>query len=143
MLIDQNAIKVSFEKPRYETHGNKVKCTLNYRIVVPQASHEENPMTKKGFNPAAKSIFLVFYLGEKHTAVGTASCSPDDQFDKKLGREIAEARAEASAYRHASKLVRKYVGELAAKYEDMVLAFELKADYVQRHNSEYTAELGK
>lgn len=143
MLIDQNAIKVSFEKPRYETRGNQVKCTLNYRIVVPWATHEEDSITRKGYNPTAKNITLIFDMGTKYTAVGTANCSPDDQFNKKLGREIAEARAEASAYRHAAKIVRKYVGDLAAKYADMSLEFEAKADYVRRHNAEYVAELGK
>lgn len=143
MFIDQNAIKVSFEKPRYETNGNQVKCTLNYRICVPFANHEENPMTMKGYNPTAKNITLLFDLGEKHSAVGTAVCSPEDEFDKKLGREIAEARAEAKAYKHASKLVKKYVRDVVTKYADMSLEFEAKADYVNRHNAEYVEELGK
>lgn len=143
MIFDRNDIKVSFDRPKYVTDGNKVKCTLTYRINVPEFNHNEDRFNAKGYNPTAVQAYGQFELGDVHTAVGVAVCNPDDTFDKKTGREIAEARAEAKAYKHANKLVKKFVKSVVDAYAGMVLEFEAKADYVQRHNAEYTAELGK
>jgi hypothetical protein len=143
MIFDRNDIKVSFDRPKYITEGNKVKCTLNYRVNVPGFRHDEDRVTVKGYNPVAVNTYGDFDLGDKHTAVGVAMCSPGDEFNKKTGREIAEARAEAKAYKHAAKLVKRFVKSVADAYANMALEFEAKADYVQRHNKEYVAETGK
>lgn len=143
MNFDRTDIRVSFERPQYQTNGNQVKCTLKYRIQVPEMNHYEQPLTEKGYNPARVQAACGFDLGDFHTAVGVARCNQDDTFNKKTGREIAEARAEAKAYKHAQKLVKKYVATAVKAYADMILAFDAKSDHIQRHNAEYTAELGK
>jgi hypothetical protein len=143
MIFDRNDIKVSFDRPKYVTEGNKVTCTLNYRVNVPGFRHDEAKMTVKGYNPKAVQAYGDFDLGDMHTATCVAVCSPTDEFSKKTGREIAEARAEAKAYKHAAILVKKFVKTVADAYASMSLEFEAKADYVQRHNKEYVAETGK
>ena len=72
------------------------------------------------------------YLGAKH------QCRPFA-----LGRDISNARAEAKAYKQAKLLVGKYVKEMAKTYYNMSLEFEERADYIQRHDAEYVAELSK
>ena len=136
MVFDRNNIKLSFDRPKYVTENNKVKCILNYRINVPSFVHNEDRFS-------AINSYGEFNLGEVHTATGVATCGPGDNFDKRVGREIAGARAEAKAYKHAEKLVKKYVKTIVDTYNNMVLAFEAKADHVQRHNAEYSAEVGK
>ena len=143
MVFNRNDIKISFDRPKYVTENKKVKCILTYRINVPSFVHEEDRFPAKGYNPAAVRSCGEFYLGDELTATGVATCGPEDRFDKKTGREIAEARAEAKAYKHAEKLLKKYVKTVVDAYSDMLLAFEAKADCVQRHNAEYTAEVGK
>ena len=143
MVFDRNNIKISFDRPKYVTENNKVKCILTYRINVPSFVHDEDRFPAKGYNPAAVHSCGEFYLGDERTATGVATCGPEDSFDKKTGREIAEARAEAKAYKHAEKLLKRYVKTVVDAYSNMLLAFEAKADCVQRHNAEYTAEVGK
>lgn len=143
MIFNRHDIKVSFGRPKYVTENNKVKCTLNYRINVPTFVHDEDRFPAKGYNPAAVHSCGEFYLGDELTATGVATCGPDDKFNKQVGREIAEARAEAKAYKHAAILVKKYVKAVAEAYANMSLEFEAKADHVQRHNKEYVAEIGK
>ena len=60
-----------------------------------------------------------------------------------MGRKIANARAEAKAYKHAQTLVKKQVKEIIKRYYDMTLEFDEKADFVQRHNVEYVNEISK
>ena len=138
MIFNRHDIKVSFGRPKYVTENNKVKCTLNYRINVPTFVHYD-----ADFNESAVHSYGEFVLGERHTVTGVAICGPDDKFNKQVGREIAEARAEAKAYKHAAILVKKYVKAVADAYANMSLEFEAKADQVQRHNKEYVAEIGK
>ena len=143
MVFDRTNIKISFDRPKYVTENKKVKCTLTYHINVPSFVHSEDRFSAKGYNSAAVHIYGEFELGDELTATGVATCGPEDSFDKKTGREIAEARAEAKAYKHAEKLLKKYVKTVVDAYSDMLLAFEAKADCVQRHNAEYTADVGK
>lgn len=143
MTFDRNDIKLSFERPQYQTNDREVKCTLKYRIQVPVMYQNDERWTRNGYNPHYVAGTVQFELGDFHTVTGKAVCNSEDAFDKKTGREIAEARAEAKAYKHAEKLVKKYVMTVAEAYTNMALAFEAKADYVQRHNAEYSAEIGK
>jgi hypothetical protein len=78
-----------------------------------------------------------------YTATAKATCNSDDVFDKKLGRDIARARAEAKAYKQADTQVKKDVQKLVKIYHDMTLDFSEKVDYIQKHDAEYVAELSK
>ena len=55
--------------------------------------------------------------------------------------QIANARAEAKAYKQAQTLVNKQVKEVIKRYYDMTLEFDEKADFIQRHDAEYVAEI--
>lgn len=128
MYFNGNKIKVSFDRAKYHTNGNEVYCTLQYRVIVPDVI----------------SAYMDTIIGfGTHTAVGKAKCNGDDVFNKKLGRDIANARAEAKAYKHAQVLVNKYVKELAKTYYNMTLEFDERVDFIQRHDAEYVAEISK
>ena len=91
MYFNGNKIKLSFSRAKYQTVGNTVYCTLQYTVNV----------------PGAYSDMIATVANDKQTFTTTAkaTCNGDDIFDKKLGRDIANARAEAKAYRHAKNLV--------------------------------------
>lgn len=129
MYFNSNKIKLSFSKAKYQTVGNTVYCTLQYTVNVP-GSFSDMIATVPNDN-------LVY------TATGKATCNSDDVFDKHTGREIAAARAEAKAYKHVQTLVNKQVKEVIKKYYDMTLEFDEKADFIQKHNAEYVADISK
>ena len=134
MYFNSDKIKLSFSRAKYHTDGNVVYCTLQYTVRVPWATS----------TPKDNGVGLDTFLNlGVYSAVGKATCNGSDVFDKQLGRDISNARAEAKAYKQAKLLVNKYVKEVAKTYYNMSLEFEERADYIQRHDAEYIAELSK
>lgn len=129
MYFNGRKIKLSFSRAKYQTVGNTVYCTLQYTVNV----------------PGSYSDAIVIVPNDKltYTVTSKATCNGGDVFNKWLGREIANARAEAKAYKQAQVLINKQVKEVIKKYYDMVLEFDEKADYIQKHDEEYVAELSK
>ena len=129
MYFNGNKIKLSFSKPKYQTVGNEVYCTLQYTVKI----------------PGAYSDMIATVSNDKltYTATAKATCNSDDVFDKKLGRDISRARAEAKAYKQADTLVKKEVQKLVKIYHDMTLDFSERVDAIQKHDTEYVAELSK
>ena len=121
MYFTSNKIKLSFSRAKYKTEGNTVDV------------------------PGACSDMIVTMPNDYavYTATGKATCNSDDVFDKHIGREIANARAEAKAYKQVQTLVNKQVKEVIKKYYDMTLEFDEKADFIQKHNAEYVADISK
>ena len=129
MYFTSNKIKLSFSRAKYKTVGNTVYCTLQYTVNVPGAY--------------SKMIATMPNDYTVYTATGKATCNSDDVFNKHTGREIAEARAEAKAYKQVQVLINKQVKDVIKKYYDMVLEFDEKSDYIQKHNAEYVTEISK
>lgn len=129
MYFTSNKIKLSFSRAKYKTVGNTVYCTLQYTVNVPEACSD--------MIATMPNDYAVY------TVTAKATCNGDDVFNKHIGREIAEARAEAKAYKHVQTLVNKQVKEVIKKYYDMTLEFDEKADFIQRHNAEYVADISK
>ena len=129
MYFNGRKIKLSFSRAKYQTVGNTVYCTLQYTVNI----------------PGAYSDAIVIVPNEKltYTVTGKATCNGDDVFNKQLGREIANARAEAKAYKQVQVLMNKQVKDVIKKYYDMVLEFDEKSDYIQKHDEEYVAELSE
>ena len=129
MYFNSNKIKLSFSRPKYQTVGNTVHCTLQYTVNV----------------PGSYSDVVAIVSNDKltFTATGKATWNSSDIFNKWIGRKIANARAEAKAYKHAQTLVKKQVKEVIKRYYDMTLEFDEKADFVQRHNVEYVNAISK
>ena len=129
MYFNSNKIKLSFSRAKYKTVGNTVYCTLQYTLKV----------------PGSYSDVVAIVANDKltFTSTGKATCNSGDIFNKWMGRKIANARAEAKAYKHAQALVKKQVKEVIKRYYDMTLEFDEKADFVQRHNVEYVNEISK
>ena len=127
MYFNSSKIKLSFSRAKYKTEGNTVYCTLQYTINIPGSYSD--------------AIAIVPNDKLTYTVTGKATCNGDDVFNKQLGREIANARAEAKAYKQVQTLVNKQVKEVIKRYYDMSLEFDEKADFIQKHDAEYVAEI--
>ena len=127
MYFNSNKIKLSFSRPKYQTVGNTIHCTLQYTVKV----------------PGSYSDVVAIVANDKltFTTTGKATWNSCDVFNKWIGRKIANARAEAKAYKHAQTLVKKQVKEVIKRYYDMTLEFDEKADFIQKHDAEYGAEI--
>ena len=127
MYFNSSKIKLSFSRATYKTVGNTVYCTLQYTVKV----------------PGSYSDVVAVVANDKltFTSTGKATCNSGDIFNKWMGRKIANARAEAKAYKHAQALVKKQVKEVIKRYYDMTLEFDEKADFIQKHDAEYVAEI--
>ena len=129
MYFNGRKIKLSFSRAKYQTVGNTVYCTLQYTVNVPRSFSD-----------------VIATVGNDkltYTVTGKATCNGGDVFNKQLGREIANARAEAKAYKQAQVLMNKQVKDVIKKYYDMVLEFDEKSDFIQKHNAEYVTEISK
>ena len=129
MYFNSNKIKLSFSRPKYQTVGNTIHCTLQYTVNVPKSYSDV--------------VAIVTNDKLTFTSTGKATWNSCDIFNKWIGRKIANARAEAKAYKHAQTLVKKQVKEVIKRYYDITLEFDEKADFVQRHNVEYVNEISK
>ena len=127
MYFNSNKIKLSFSRAKYKTVGNTVYCTLQYTVNIPGVYSD--------------MIAIMDNDEQIYTVTAKATCNDDDVFNKQLGREIANARAEAKAYKQAQTLVNKQVKEVIKRYYDMTLEFDEKADFIQRHDAEYVTEI--
>ena len=127
MYFNSSKIKLSFSRAKYKTEGNTVYCTLQYTVNIPGSYSD--------------AIAIMNNDEQIYTVTAKATCNGDDVFNKQLGREIANARAEAKAYKQAQTLVNKQVKEVIKRYYDMTLEFDEKADFIQRHDAEYVAEI--
>ena len=127
MYFNSNKIKLSFSRAKYKTVGNTVYCTLQYTVNIPGVYSD--------------MIAIMDNDEQIYTVTAKATCNDDDVFNKQLGREIANARAEANAYKQAQTLVNKQVKEVIKRYYDMTLEFDEKADFIQRHDAEYVTEI--
>ena len=127
MYFNGRKIKLSFSRAKYKTVDNTVYCTLQYTVNIPGSYSD--------------MIAIMDNDEQIYTVTAKATCNGDDVFNKQLGREIANARAEAKAYKQAQTLVNKQVKEVIKRYYDMTLEFDEKADFIQRHDAEYVAEI--
>ena len=127
MYFNSSKIKLSFSRAKYKTVDNTVYCTLQYTVNIPGVYSD--------------MIAIMDNDEQIYTVTAKATCNGDDVFNKQLGREIANARAEAKAYKQAQTLVNKQVKEVIKRYYDMTLEFDEKADFIQKHDAEYVAEI--
>ncbi len=112
--------KLSFGEPLYgigssESGKMRVICKVGASIIVPQ-------FPNVGFN-----------INRDIVGIGVATCSDDDTPDVEIGKKVARAKAESSAYIQACKRIDNGLG----KYEQIYGKFFDKASRVTYHNDRY------
>jgi len=125
--FDRFDIAMSIYKREYKYSGKNVTCTISAKAKTPKA-----------FENIFGTIEVV--------ADSTAKCHPDDAFDKELGEKIAEAKAEAKAYKQVATSINKKWATLMDTIEGiypMKVNFNSKANRCIKHNAKYIKFLSK
>lgn len=147
MHYSSQNIKLSFGRPRYETIGNTVKCSLNYTIKVPAIFADSEVTRGNNGESASSDVGIIFNFtgmsGEKITSTGTAQCHPNDSFDKSVGRKIARARAEQAAYSFARRLIGDYVEKAIGKLSLAIDMFDRKSSEIIEADKRFVTDLSE
>lgn len=146
MNINRNEIKLVFEPAVFTVNTKKgiVTCVLRYRILIPEISSDGwNDNKKNNSRPLNGTGFYTGQYDKVLTSIGMAKCGPDDTFDEKIGKEIAEARAENGAYMTASNKVAALFTFLSEKFYEWSDQFAQKGQAIWNHNENYIASMGK
>lgn len=147
MQYSSQNIKLSFGRPKYETIGHTVKCTLSYTINVPAMIASDEIVKGHNNEIAVVNTGTMFdfngAFGGEITSSGYAQCHPNDNFDKSVGRKIARARAEQSAYSFARKLVAEYVNKVIDRFASIVESFDIKSSNIIEEDKRFIGDLSE
>jgi len=119
--FDRFDICMSVSKTTYEFNGKSVTATVTGKAKTPKA-----------FQNIFGDIEVV--------GTATAKCHPDDTFNQELGCKIAEAKAEAKAYKLMANAINKKWAEHMDAIEGlypMKVNFSSKATRCVKHNNKY------
>ena len=125
--FDRFDIALSIYEKNYRHEGKNTICTIKAKAKSPKAF---------------ENIF-----GDIEVNVeSTAKCHPDDVFDSVLGEKIAEAKAEAKAYKMISSAINRKWDNLM---DDIFHLYPMKVDFTDKaegcikHNGGYIKYLSK
>lgn len=114
--------KLSFDDPQYsdvevlESGKMRITCRIEAAINFPMLGN-------------VRFVTWPFNV----TGVGVATCSENDAFDLEIGKRVARAKAESSAYRQINKRINKALKQI----EDLSVEFNDKTFAVEDHNWDY------
>jgi hypothetical protein len=134
-------IKLSFGLPEYFVNesNNTVTCKLSFRL---------NPSDGTRYNSYCNALFYLSdavlkeeeSIRDSWTIAETAKLDPDDTFDVEIGKKVARAKAESSAYKFMAKKIAKIIDGSYNVIVDSCEQFIEKAAGVKRHNDEYLSQ---
>ena len=125
--FDRFDIALSIYDRKYVQEGKNVTCTIFAKAKTPKAFEK---------------IFGEIEI----TADSTAKCHPEDEFDLELGYKIAEAKAEAKAYKQVANAINMKwddIMDVLERIYPMKINFSSKANRCIKHNKKYIKYLTK
>lgn len=134
------SFKLSFDEPKYFVNEEKgiVTCVMGYRLMYPN----EDCKLVHAIKCVADSCVPIDdnMLRYPFTVDAQAKLDPQDNFDVEIGKKVARAKAESSAYRYVTKQIEKVFSKFINKCTDMKNEFFVKADSVIEHNNRYLSQ---
>ena len=134
-------IKLSFGSPEYFVNesNNTVTCKLNFRL---------NPSDGTRYDSFCNALFELSdaalkeeeSIRDRWTITETAKLDPADTFDVEIGKKVARAKAESSAYKFMAKKIAKIIDNSYNVIVDSCEQFIEKAAGVKRHNDKYLSQ---
>ena len=134
-------IKLSFGSPEYFVNesNNTVTCKLSFRL---------NPSDGTRYNSYCNALFDLSdavlkeeeSIRDSWTIAETAKLDPDDTFDVEIGKKVARAKAESTAYKFMAKKIAKIIDNSYNVIVNSCEQFIEKAAGVKRHNDEYLSQ---
>ena len=131
--------KLKFWEPDYyvnEKNGT-VTCVLKFRLDGVAGSQKDEDVFS-----AVRCMTESVYGGNnpisyRYSITETAKLDPKDTFDAEIGKKVARAKAESSAYRFCSKILTKSIEKFIFNLAGATSEFIGKASGVVRHNKRY------
>lgn len=131
--------KLKFWDPDYYVNEKKgtVTCVLKFRLDSVDSSQKDEDAFK-----AVRYMTESVYgednpISYRYSITETAKLDPKDTFDVEIGKKVARARAESSAYRFCSKILTKSIEKFTFNLASAASKFIEKASGVVRHNKHY------
>ena len=131
--------KLKFWEPVYYVNEKKgtVTCVLEFKLDSVGSSQKD----KDAFRAVRYMTELVYGdnnpISCLYSVTETAKLDPKDTFDAEIGKKVARAKAESSAYRFCSKILTKSIEKFTFNLAGAAADFIEKASGVVRHNKRY------
>jgi hypothetical protein len=132
-------IKLKFWEPDYYVNEKKgtVTCVLKFRLDSVDSSQKDVD-AYHAVRCMAESVYGENNpISYRYSIAETAKLDPNDTFDVEIGKKVARAKAESSAYKFCSKILTKSIEKFTFNLASAASEFIEKASGVVRHNRRY------
>ena len=134
--------KLKFWDPDYYVNEKKgtVTCVLKFRLDSVDSSQKDEDAFK-----AVRYMTESVYgednpISYRYSITETAKLDPKDTFDVEIGKKVARAKAESSAYKFCSKILTKSIEKFTFNLAGAAADFIEKATGVVIHNKRYLSQ---
>lgn len=134
--------KLKFWEPDYYVNEKKgtVTCVLKFRLdSVIGGKKDEDAF--RAVRYVTESVYGEDNpISYRYSITETAKLDPKDTFDAEIGKKVARAKAESSAYRFCSKILTKSIEKFTFNLAGAASEFIEKASGVVIHNKRYLSQ---
>ena len=134
--------KLKFWEPDYYVNEKKgtVTCVLKFRLDGVNGSQKDED-TFRAVRYMTESVYGENNpISYRYSVAETAKLDPKDTFDVEIGKKVARAKAESSAYRFCSKILTKSIEKFTFNLASAAADFVKKASGVVIHNKRYLSQ---
>ena len=134
--------KLKFWDPDYYVNEKKgtVTCVLNFILVGVNSSQKDKDVFR-AVRYMAESVYGDNNpISYSYSVTETAKLDPKDTFDAEIGKKVARAKAESSAYKFCSKILTKSIEKFTLNLASAAAEFVKKASGVVVHNKRYLSQ---
>ena len=131
--------KLKFWEPNYYVNEKKgtVTCVLKFILVGVSGSQKDEDVFR-----AVRYMTESVYgennpISYSYSVTETAKLDPKDTFNAEIGKKVARAKAESSAYKFCSKILTKSIEKFTFNLAGAAADFVKKASGVVIHNKRY------
>lgn len=131
--------KLKFWEPDYYVNEKKgtVTCVLKFRLDGVTGSQKDEEAFR-AVRYMAESVYGENNpISYRYSIAETAKLDPKDTFDVEIGKKVARAKAESSAYKFCSKILTKSIEKFTFNLASAASEFIGKASGVVIHNKRY------
>lgn len=131
-------IKLSFRDPEFFVNesNNTVTCKIKFKLNPSDGTHYDSYCNAL-FELSDAVLQDYESIRDSWTIAETAKLDPADKFDVEIGKKVARAKAESSAYKFMAKKLAKVIDKSYDVIINSCQNFIEKAASVKRHNDEY------
>lgn len=128
--------KLSFGEPRYLVNEEKkvVTCLIKYHL---KGTHKGIMQVLSVMDTVIKNDYRDNIFRDEFIVNAQSKLHPGDEFDVEIGKKIARAKAESSAYEFTNNCLQKIYNEFVKITEKAATEFDFNTENVIYHNEKY------